>query len=625
MALSYLKHGLSVIPVWSPEMVRRKPPQRYLETVQKALKENAASERPLPEEDVKQREFIRQCKVPLVRWAEFQKRRPTEDEINSWFSQWPDASIAIVTGAISNLVVFDLDSDDAVSYAENEGGFPDTAKVRTGKGYHVYMQHPGFEIRNSVNKRLDIDVRADGGYVVAPPSEHGSGHVYEWEEGYSIHQIDPAPCEPWMIDYLKSIGEVKTKSGNDAKSGLRTPNREQAGSKTVPNDLYTTLLKNGARDGERNDSATRLAGHLLGKGIGQEEAWELLKTWNSAKNNPPLAEDELRKTFQSVSKLDSQSKKERPEIKVSSFLDTPEKAVAAYGKNYVRIPFATDDKLKILEKKMNGGLIGGNVYVIGGIPSSGKTALVNNLCDNICTQGHPVLFFSFDDGLSDLRHRTYARFSGFVMEDFNQNRVEKSDIEGILNNESLAKIIPRKYVVARIIPVEDWGKIIDEIKAAHQKAPVIIVDYLRKLRTKNQQNDERLRVDEILSQLTQTAKTYNIPVLVISELARDSYKSGQRLSMASFKESGSIEYEASWLGILAAVEESDHGFMLKQDWERIIQQDGTVDLIVFKAKRGTGQTGKIPLKMDKTKMTFRDRIENGKLDTVTVMKKTKFA
>ena len=79
------------------------------------------------------------------------------------------------------------------------------------------------------------------------------------------------------------------------------------------------------------------------------------------------------------------------------------------------------------------------------------------------------------------------------------------------------------------------------------------------------------------------------------------------------------------LGILAAVEESDHGFMLKQDWERIIQQDGTVDLIVFKAKRGTGQTGKIPLKMDKAKMTFRDRIENGKIDTVTTMKQSKFA
>jgi replicative DNA helicase len=133
--------------------------------------------------------------------------------------------------------------------------------------------------------------------------------------------------------------------------------------------------------------------------------------------------------------------------------------------------------------------------------------------------------------------------------------------------------------------------------------------------------DERLRVDEILFSLSNLAKTYNIPILVISELARDSYKSGQRLSMASFKESGSIEYEASWLGILAAVEENGNGYNLKHDWERIIEQDGNVDLIVFKAKRGTGLTGKIPLKFEKKNMTVRDRIECSKVDTVNAMKK----
>ena len=133
-----------------------------------------------------------------------------------------------------------------------------------------------------------------------------------------------------------------------------------------------------------------------------------------------------------------------------------------------------------------------------------------------------------------------------------------------------------------------------------------------------------MRIDDILSQLTNLAKSHNIPILVISELARDSYKSGQRLSMASFKESGNIEYEASWLGILASVEENGVGYNLKQNWETIIQQDGNVDLIVFKAKRGTGETGKVALKMNKSKMTFRDRIESSKIDTVSTIKKSKY-
>ena len=162
---------------------------------------------------------------------------------------------------------------------------------------------------------------------------------------------------------------------------------------------------------------------------------------------------------------------------------------------------------------------------------------------------------------------------------------------------------------------------LSKIHARHQKAPVIMIDYLRKVKTDSNRLDERLRVDEILSTLTDLAKTHNLHVLVISELARDSYKNGQRLSMASFKESGSIEYEASWLGILAAVEEIGDGYNLKHDWERIINHDGNIDLIVFKAKRGTGVTGKIPLKLEKSNMTVRDRIENSRVDAVNAMKK----
>jgi replicative DNA helicase len=186
---------------------------------------------------------------------------------------------------------------------------------------------------------------------------------------------------------------------------------------------------------------------------------------------------------------------------------------------------------------------------------------------------------------------------------------------------TIDKIMKFKYVVEEIIPIEKWGDLIDQIQKLHNKPPVIMIDYLRKLRTENSTSDERLRVDNILSNLTGLAKKHNIPVLAISELARDSYKSGQRLSMASFKESGTIEYEASWLGILAAVEEINGEYKLKNNWERIIEQDGNIDLIVFKAKRGTGSTGKIPLKVDRDKMTVSDRIDENKFDSVIKLKK----
>ena len=238
---------------------------------------------------------------------------------------------------------------------------------------------------------------------------------------------------------------------------------------------------------------------------------------------------------------------------------------------------------------------------------------------------YPVMVFSYDDGADELRYRTYARFSGFDIESFNQNQVSESDIKGILNNKHVKTISSLKYVVSELINTEDWSGLLDQVIAKHKKPPVIIADYLRKLRLNDQQASERAHVDEILSCLTYLAKTYNTPIMVLSELARDSYKTGQRLSMASGKESGSIEYEASWLGILAAVKQDGAGYTVKQDWESIIQQDGNVDLIVFKAKRGTGERGKIALKMNIDKMTFRDRIETRKIDNVQQLKTSKYA
>ena len=218
----------------------------------------------------------------------------------------------------------------------------------------------------------------------------------------------------------------------------------------------------------------------------------------------------------------------------TQLLDTVAIVTAEYDEQYVRVSFEAGDLLSIMQSKMNGGLIGGRTYVLGGIPSSGKTVLTNNIADNICLNGHPVLFFSYDDGRTELRYRTYCRFSGFDIEEFNNHRVSKSDLETICRNVSVSAINKSKYVVQNTINIKDWTQLVDKIYSRHQKPPVIIIDYLRKVKTESNRSDERLRVDEILSTLTDMAKTNNLPVLVISELSRESYKTGQRLSMTSY-------------------------------------------------------------------------------------------
>jgi KaiC/GvpD/RAD55 family RecA-like ATPase len=625
IALSYLRKGFSVIPLWSQKQIKRKPPSYFVKELNDAIEKNENESNPLSDDEIYEKYVTRVCKKAMIKWSPYQKKLPDERKVSEWFSKWPDANIGIVTGKISNLVVFDLDSEDAVDYANAEGGFPLTAKVKTGKGYHIYVKHPGFNVKNDAKNKneLDIDIRGDGGYAVAPPSVHGSGVQYMWEDGLSIREIDPAPCEPWMEDYLKILAQSSSQSKQQKQTTSKPSKTVNTASKSKAQDDYAEILNNGAVEGMRNHTATKLIGHLFGKGNDEAVVWEMVKQWNSSKIRPPLDETELRKSFDSIRKLHGKNGKKEPEkkdIDVKQFLDTQSRVAAEYDEQYFRVPFA-GPLLPIMESKMNGGLIGGRIYVIGGIPSASKTTLANNLTDNICLNGHPVLFFSYDDGRTELRYRSYSRFSGFDIEEFNNRRLSKSDVEAIYRNDSISSISKLKYTVQEILKVEDWGQLIDKIHVRHKKAPVVMIDYLRKVKTESNRMDERLRVDEILSALTNMAKNYNIPVLVISELARDSYKTGQRLSMASFKESGTIEYEASWLGILAAVEDDGAGYKLKNDWERIINQDGNIDLIVFKAKRGTGVTGRIALKLEKSKMTVRDRIEATKSDGVTPLRR----
>lgn len=616
IALSYLEKGLSVIPLKNPALVKKS--SKFKQKVQEELDKNAVLLKPRSEKEIIKEMFIRECKRPLLAWKEYQKRLPTIEEVKHWFNANPDANIGIVTGSISNLVVFDLDSKDAEEYADEQGGFPEhTVKVKSGKGYHIYMKHPGFEIKNDVNKSIDIDIRADGGYVAAPPSIHGSGHQYQWIEGLSIFETDPAECSEWMVDYLHAVnnGEGKSKSENKTKIGVKKETNKLPANATAiqskdknnkPNE-YVELLKNGCAQGERNHLTAKLVGHLFKIGMKDTEIWEMLQMWNKDKVKPPLAFDELKKIFESIKTAD-QKNKTITVVHIDSLLDNVNATVADYQQNYVRIPFANNNLIN-LERSMGGGFAGGRFYLFGGIPSSGKTVLLNNIADNICLNKHPVLFFSYDDGKTELQYRTFSRFTKYTIEEFNQCHI--NDIRSICQLSDIKQIMPMKYTVQQMISVEKWKDLIEQIKQKHGKSPVIIIDYLRKLRTEKSSSDERLRVDDILSKLTEMAKTYNIPIIAISELARDSYKSGQRLSMASFKESGTIEYDASWLGILAAVEEGKNGgYILKANWENIIEHDGNIDLIVFKAKRGTGVTGKIPLKVDKDKMTVVDRIDN---------------
>ncbi|PWU21853.1 MAG: hypothetical protein C5B50_00790 [Verrucomicrobia bacterium] len=119
--------------------------------------------------------------------------------IRAWWSRWPWASIGIATGPESRLVVVDEDGPQgAYTRAQLAGSTAiDTVTVRTARGPHLWFAWPAQLARiKNVKGRGGLDVRGNGGYVIAPPSRHASGHVYYFDGQRSL-----APCPQWVIDW----------------------------------------------------------------------------------------------------------------------------------------------------------------------------------------------------------------------------------------------------------------------------------------------------------------------------------------------------------------------------------------------------------------------------------------
>ena len=119
----------------------------------------------------------------------FQAATTDPAKIAEWWAKHPNANVGVRTGREASVWVLDMDGPEgAASFAELEteiGALPDTLGQETGGGgYHLFWEWPeGIEVRNRTNARQGIDVRGEGGYVVAPPSIHPSGKGYEWHLG----------------------------------------------------------------------------------------------------------------------------------------------------------------------------------------------------------------------------------------------------------------------------------------------------------------------------------------------------------------------------------------------------------------------------------------------------------
>jgi len=209
-------------------------------------------------------------KHPMLNdWKRFQNDRVTHDQLDAWIEEYPDSNYAVITGKISDLVVVDVDGElGKNSFKEHINEFPSTLISKTGKGYHLYYKYPTDQrrVKNAVGIYNGIDIRADGGYVLIPPSKHISGNIYQWENKNLIATYKPI---------------IKA----EQEEGLTTE--------------WSDILSEGATQGHRNDTLARLVGHYARLKIPYEELLVIMEEWNE-KNKPPLPRSELLATIDSI-------------------------------------------------------------------------------------------------------------------------------------------------------------------------------------------------------------------------------------------------------------------------------------------------------------------------------------
>jgi hypothetical protein len=201
-----------------------------------------------------------------------------EKLVRHWWTSRSDANVGVVTGRV---VVIDIDprhgGDRSLEELERANGkLPTTWRVNSGGGgTHLWFAPPAdVVVRNSVGRlAAGIDVRASGGYAIAPPSKHVSGGRYVW-----ANQGPLASLPQWIF------------------TALARPRTKDA----TPSAQWRELVTSSIVEGQRNQAVARLAGHLLRRYVDPLVTVELLLVWNRIRCKPPLSDAEVKHTVNSI-------------------------------------------------------------------------------------------------------------------------------------------------------------------------------------------------------------------------------------------------------------------------------------------------------------------------------------
>ena len=200
-------------------------------------------------------------KIPLVKWDKLQDVLPTLAEVVEWFTP-NNRSVGVATGKVSNLFLLDFDfakhPESKVFYESIKGNLPRTWIESTkSKGLHYYFKWtPALEEKQTNTTSVvckGVDTKGYGGYSKMTPSEG-----YEWIVPPHLAPLANPP--EWLLELLPA-------KGSSFRRGITNA--------TSTNWFGEALA--GLKEGNRNETFTKVAGSLRARGYGESDIFELLK------------------------------------------------------------------------------------------------------------------------------------------------------------------------------------------------------------------------------------------------------------------------------------------------------------------------------------------------------------
>jgi DNA repair protein RadA/Sms len=328
-------------------------------------------------------------KTPRVPWKAYQMAAPLADEVDAWWTRWPDSEIALITGHDGGLDCLDLDVDAdgkvAAWPSSSDQVKPTACVIQTPRGgLHYLFQHiPG--CRNSAGLIAPhVDVRGEGGLVVV------TGKGREIVQGGSL------------LDALKD--SLQTPAPAWLKAALLSTNTPQKPTAEPVGDVIP---------GRRNSVLASLAGSMRRRGLSPDAITAALQVENRSRCRPPLSDVEVCAIAESVGRYP-------PE----------EDATTAHLARLVSLDNIDAEDVRWL---WQGYIPSRKLTLVAGDPGAGKTFVTLDLIARLSKGGRwpdgssspgpaNVLLLTYEDGVADtIRPRLDAANADlsrvFVVED----------------------------------------------------------------------------------------------------------------------------------------------------------------------------------------------------------------